>query len=119
MTDNVRPFYSHGIYLKKRPGLFVHDSHWKSEQVLRVLNRNGITVKTVAEVGCGAGELLRLLQQQWGEGVKFAGYEVSPQAYELCKQRRNATLSFHLSDFTNIEGKKDQSHPLHRCFRAY
>lgn len=54
---------------------------------------------TVCEVGCGAGEVLRQLQEQMNVSCSFWGYEISPQAFELSKPRANERLHFKLADF--------------------
>ena len=90
--------YIDGTYLRQNPDWHVSDSSWKVQQILRVLDRNRITLKTVYEVGCGAGEVLRLLQQSLDPACEFWGADVSPQAIELCRTRANDRLHFALLD---------------------
>ena len=54
--------------------------------------------KTICDVGCGAGEVLRLVQEGMDDRCTFWGYEISPQAFELCQRRANARLHFKLAD---------------------
>jgi hypothetical protein len=54
-------------------------------------------MRSVAEVGCGAGEILRILASQH-PNITFHGYEVSPQAFAMCEPRRTANLDFFLAD---------------------
>jgi type I restriction-modification system DNA methylase subunit len=42
-----------------------------------------------AEIGCGAGEILRQMQTHLSTRTTFHGYEISPQAFRLCKQKKN------------------------------
>jgi cyclopropane fatty-acyl-phospholipid synthase-like methyltransferase len=51
-------------------------------------------------VGCGAGEILKQLQEHLGNNCVLWGYEISPQAFELCQSRVNDKLHFKLADFT-------------------
>jgi len=90
--------YENGAYLANNPHWHLDHSPWKASQVLKMIRRNHLAPTTVCEVGCGAGEILRRLQQQLPESVKFYGYEISPQAYELCRERANERLIFHLGD---------------------
>ena len=94
----IRETYTQGDYLTKNPTWHVEDSPWKAEQIIRMMRRNGLAPKTICEVGCGAGEILRQLQQGLNEECLFWGYEVSPQAFALCKQRTNERLRFELKD---------------------
>lgn len=90
--------YDNGQYLANNPHWHLDHSPWKASQVLKMIRRNNLTPATIGEVGCGAGEILRQLQQQLPEYVRFYGYEISPQAYELCRERANERLVFHLRD---------------------
>jgi hypothetical protein len=41
---------------------------------------------------------LRYLQMNMDKACTFTGYEISPQAYQLCLKKRNAKLRFKLKD---------------------
>ena len=96
--------YTSGDYLQKNPTWHVGESPWKAGEIMRMMARNKMLPKTVCEVGCGAGEILRLLQGVMGTECVFWGYEISPQAFELCKSRANEKLHFKLLD---IRHEKD------------
>ena len=89
-----RPLYRDGQYLAANPSWDVEDSPWKATQILRMLQRNKLSPKTICEVGCGAGEILKQLQEKMGLECSFWGYEVSPQAFELCRGKENEKLQF-------------------------
>ena len=78
----------------------VEESPWKAKQVLRMLAQNHLEPHSICEVGCGAGEILRQLQEQLDETSEFWGYDISPQAYEFAKERANERLHFKLADIT-------------------
>jgi SAM-dependent methyltransferase len=88
--------YIDGTYLQQNPDWHVPDSTWKAQQILKILHRNQIVPATVYDVGCGAGEVLRLLQQNLAPGCELWGSDVSPQALELCHARANDKLHFAL-----------------------
>lgn len=90
--------YRNGEYIKKNPLWHVEESPWKARQIIRIVERNNITPKTICEVGCGAGEVLRQLQEIMSEECVFWGYDISPQAIELCHGRANQRLNFKLAD---------------------
>jgi hypothetical protein len=93
-----REEYTNGAYWQKNPNWHVEDSGWKAKQILRIIRKNGLTPATICEVGCGAGEVLRQLQNHMDPQCRFWGYEVSPQAFELCRPRANERLHFRLKD---------------------
>jgi len=90
--------YESGEYLEGNPTWGVEDSPWKARQVLKMLSKHGLTPRSVCEVGCGAGEILSQLRQQMPDSVRFVGYEISPQAFEMCRQREADRLEFRLGD---------------------
>jgi SAM-dependent methyltransferase len=92
-----------GEYLKNNPTWHVEDSPWKAKQILKMLERNPINPKTVAEVGCGAGEILNQLHQVLPGDVQFTGYEISKDAIALAKSRENERLNFKLENLLEEE----------------
>src|SRR5947209_6696699 len=95
MADNL---YTSGQYLEKHPTWHSEESPWKVRHILPMLRRHHLTPNTICEVGCGAGEVLRLLQMRMSDTCTFWGYDISPQAFEMCKGKANAQLHFKLAD---------------------
>jgi SAM-dependent methyltransferase len=94
----AQELYTSGTYLEKNPTWHVEESPWKARQIMRMVMRNSIAPKTICEVGCGAGEVLKQLQEQMDSECLFWGYDISPQAFELSKSRANERLQFKLAD---------------------
>jgi SAM-dependent methyltransferase len=94
MTD----VYTEGKYLELNPTWHVEDSPWKARQIYRMLERHRLEPETVCEIGCGAGEILAVLQKMLPANVSFQGYDISPQALELASPRRGRNLEFHHAD---------------------
>jgi len=82
------------------------DSPWKAAQILRIIRDNGIQPKNIAEVGCGAGQILvELSKQEYLKYCQFEGYDISPRAIELCeKDTRNC--DFFCQDIFKITTQK-------------
>jgi SAM-dependent methyltransferase len=75
------------------------DSPWKAGQILRIISKNGIHPKTIAEIGCGTGGILdELSKQSYLDGVQFEGYDIAPQAIELSRKRESRQCAFSCSD---------------------
>jgi SAM-dependent methyltransferase len=96
--------YTSGDYLKKNPTWHIRESPWKAREIVRMMQQNNLVPNTICEVGCGAGEILRRLQTSMEDGCTLWGYEISPQAFALCKSRENEKLHFKLAD---IRDEKD------------
>lgn len=90
--------YETGEYVERNPTYHVEDSSWKARHVLRLIQKNSLQPRTICEIGCGAGEILKQLQSYLPADTEFFGYDISPQALELCRQRENERLHFHCED---------------------
>jgi hypothetical protein len=89
--------YGSGEYVERNPTYHVEDSPLKARYILEMVRRHRLDVRTVCEVGCGAGEILRQLQQQLPQ-TEFHGYDISPQAFAISRERENERLRFHHQD---------------------
>ena len=94
--------YTTDTYLNQNPSWGVEDSAWKARQVEKILKRNKLQPQTFGEIGCGAGEILNQLSLTYPSAT-FAGYEVSPHAFELCKARESERVHFFLKDLCKEE----------------
>ncbi|PZV28023.1 MAG: methylase [Snowella sp.] len=92
--------YTDGQYLNNNPTWGVEDSPWKAEQILKIIHRNSLQPNTIAEIGCGAGEILYNLSSSL-HNVAFYGYEISPQAFALTDRRKKDNLHFYLDNFVD------------------
>src|SRR5215813_12433484 len=98
--------YTSGEYLKRNPQWHVEESAWKVKHILRMLRKNSITPEFICDVGCGAGEVLKLLQDQLGSSYRFMGYDISPDALVLSRRRANEALEFKLADILMEESPR-------------
>lgn len=102
-----RNVYADGEYLKNNPRWHVDESAFKVGQIVQMIQRNQLRPKTICDVGCGAGEVLRLLQEKLDKECVFCGYDISPQAVEMCRSRSNERLQFKLGDVSQAEDTFD------------
>jgi SAM-dependent methyltransferase len=96
-----------GEYLQKNPTWHVEDSPWKAKQILRILNNNPVHPKSIAEVGCGAGEILNQLYLSMPNDVHFTGYDISSDAIKLAKMREKDRLCFKHENFLETSTQYD------------
>ncbi|MCW3118960.1 MAG: hypothetical protein JWM28_3042, partial [Chitinophagaceae bacterium] len=96
------------VYLDHNPTWHIEDSAWKAKQVMQMISRNHLHLKTICEIGCGAGEILNQLHAEPAlAGVSFFGYDVSPDAFKLAKQREKKGLQFYNADLLNENNNYD------------
>jgi SAM-dependent methyltransferase len=103
ITINDQTIYQTGEYVERNPTYHVEDSAWKAGQILRMIEKHDLLPGSVCEVGCGAGEILRQLQSRLPADTQFCGYEISPQAFALCRERANDRLRFFCDDLLTVE----------------
>lgn len=97
-----------GDYLVKNPNWHIEDSHWKAAQILKMIELHNLEPKTVAEVGCGIGEILNQMQQRMtNKGINFVGYEIAPDAFEHCLHRVKERLNYFHEDLFQIKDEFD------------
>ena len=94
-------------YLKSNPTWHIEDSPWKAKQIIKMLLRNPLEPKTIAEVGCGAGEILNQLYFSMPNNVKFTGYDISSDAINFAKQRLKDRLEFKHGNFLETNSTFD------------
>ena len=95
--EEISRIYHDGQYLKNNPGWHSEDSPWKAGKIFRILEKNNIQPKSISEVGCGAGGILKYLHSVMNE-VEFTGFEISNDAFEICKTLQTQRLTFKFED---------------------
>lgn len=99
--------YKSGQYLDATGGTWhSEDSAWKAAQILQIIIKNKIHPKNIAEIGCGAGQILiELSNQEYLKDTQFDGYDISPQAIELCmKLNLSNRCSYYCQDLLLSQG---------------
>lgn len=94
----TQAFYTSGAYLQENPTWHADESPWKVTGVLGILKKNQLHPRAIAEIGCGVGEVLRLLQKNLPADCELWGYDISPKAIELAAPKANGRLHFIVSE---------------------
>jgi hypothetical protein len=95
MANNI---YVNGDYIKNNPNYHLEDSPWKAKQITKIIRKNNITFNKLCEVGCGAGEIISILQNKEFPNVQYSGYDISPDAINIAKQKENDKMHFYCKD---------------------
>ena len=80
------------------------DSKWKAGQILNIMRKNHLRPDTMAEIGCGAGGILRELSKHLPS--KFEGYDIAPRAIEMARQTES-NVQFHCADMLETDARFD------------
>lgn len=100
---NYSDMYSDGSYLSKNPSWDAEDAPYKASFIVQLLQKNKIPLQTVSEVGCGSGAILLQLQKELSPTIQYFGYDISADAYEICKKYENEHLHFFHQDYTLLQ----------------
>lgn len=101
MHDNnlITSRYNNGDYIKKNKDWHAGDSLWKANQIDKIIKRNNLKLNSICEIGCGAGEILKQIQlKDMYKSTKLSGYEISDDAYALCKKKETDYMKFFKTD---------------------
>lgn len=63
-----------------------------------MVERNHISISRIADIGCGAGGVLSELSRLMGPGIRYYGFDISPQAIELARKHTNDNICFKMED---------------------
>lgn len=105
LAGNACERYFDGAYLAHNATWHAEHSATKARWIDDSLRRNGVAPRSVAEVGCGSGEILIELQKRH-PAAQFTGFEISPQAYAICSPKRAPGLEFRLEDLLQSEAQR-------------
>jgi SAM-dependent methyltransferase len=92
-------------YKALNPSWHQEDSAYKAEHIMRLIREiplyQNSQLTKIAEVGCGAGEILNQLHIRLS-GVFFDGFDIAPDAIKMCCNKKTDRLSFYCTDFLEI-----------------
>jgi ubiquinone/menaquinone biosynthesis C-methylase UbiE len=98
---------TNGEYLKNNPNWHVEDSPWKANHIKKILDKNSLNPHSIAEIGCGAGEILNQLYATSPNTTYFTGFDISSDAIAKAKSRSKERLSFKHEDLTKTDDAFD------------
>lgn len=101
-----RSIYESGEYLNKHPGWHAEDSDWKADQIAGILADNALLPASIAEVGCGAGGILRRLAELFPDS-RLMGWDISSQAIARARAHQSDRITFHQADLLAEPAKFD------------
>jgi cyclopropane fatty-acyl-phospholipid synthase-like methyltransferase len=101
----VSNIYKDGSYVGLNPTWHAEDSAWKAKNICKILENNNVSFHRAAEVGCGAGVILKELSRRY-EDAQFYGYDISPDAMKLWVHD-NPRVTFSSEEFQMTERNFD------------
>ncbi len=102
MLGIMKNIYQDNTYLEHNPSWHAEDSLWKAKHIKKIIQDNFLLPNSVCELGCGAGEILRSLDELLPNCSRFFGYEISPQAYQICQsKKKNERVEFIFGNVLN------------------
>lgn len=85
--------YASGEYRRDNPTWHLEDARWKAAKVARILELNGVSPSSIADLGCGVGGVLAELR---GLDVarSYYGFDISPDAIAEAQASRGHGIDF-------------------------
>ena len=80
----LEEIYTSGEYLEKHPTWHTEEAPRKVRHIVPMMKRHRLVPDAICELGCGTGEVLRLLQENMSDTCTCCGYDISPQAFTRC-----------------------------------
>lgn len=102
----LKNVYTNGEYLQRHQTWHAEDSLWKAEHIYKIIERNSITCTKIADIGCGAGGVLYQLSHLMNKGIKYYGYDISPQAIELALKHPSTNICFKSEDLLSVNNRE-------------
>lgn len=96
----MKDIYNDATYLSHNPTWHEEDAPFKAERILSLLRHHPGPYRTVAEVGCGSGEILVQLARHMPPATQFVGYDISLDALAIAQPKANNQLRFEHLDLT-------------------
>jgi len=101
MSKEGANIYTDGTYLLKNLSWHSEFSLWKAVEIDKIIKRNNLAPVSIADVGCGAGQILFHLSELHPAIKELKGFDISPQAIEMANKLQNDRLRFLVADFAN------------------
>jgi SAM-dependent methyltransferase len=97
----MKDIYNDNTYLSKNPTWHEEDAPFKTGKIIKLLDRNSISFKTISEIGCGSGEILIQLESKLPDVTNFFGFDISKDAINIAKKKETNKIKFEIKDISN------------------
>jgi SAM-dependent methyltransferase len=97
----MKDIYNDNTYLKNNPDWHANDASFKTEQILKLLKKIPVSIQKIAEIGCGSGQILVELSHKLSDQVAFYGFDISPDAINIAKEKETSRIKIENLDLVN------------------
>lgn len=92
--------YSNGHYREHNPNWHQEDSDFKFNYIKKILQDNKVHFDSVAEVGCGAGGIIKKIAEYF-PGAICSGFDTSKDVVSMWPKEITKNLEFYSEDITS------------------
>lgn len=109
MNQYLSRLYSTETYSENTGGWLPNEDAAKAATIMRVLRKAGVkdSVRTVLDVGCGIGGILRRVHAALPSGATALGIDLSSIAIGIANQEPAAGLEFRAEPLDQVHGRYD------------
>ncbi len=104
--DTLRQnIYEDGSYLANNPTWHEEDAPFKAKYIFESLQNNAIFFKTIAEIGCGTGAVLKNVRKFYdNDDAEWKGFDIAGDAIAIAQRDKNdESLQFFHKDLLKTE----------------
>lgn len=102
--------YTSGRYAERNPDWHEGDAPHKARALAAAIRFGGLQPRTVVDVGCGTGAVLRALSEELQDELpdtRWEGWDIAPEAIRRARATEGGRLLFVGEDFLQSERKAD------------
>lgn len=101
----VEQRYLTQTYFEKNQSWDIQDSPWKARHAEQLLKRNRLEPKSISEIGCGAGEVLKIFRSHFPD-AQLSGFDIAPSLKSFWQNLSGQNINFVCGDFRDSLTKK-------------
>jgi SAM-dependent methyltransferase len=98
--------YSDSTYLEQNRTWHEEDSPYKVNRIAQIIERNGLSFTSIADIGCGAGSTTELMARRYPDAIVH-GYDVSEDAARFWPRRSGPQLQYFKADYASVDRRYD------------
>lgn len=96
VSTSTEDLYTSGAYALENPDWHMGEAPWKARSILQMIHRHDLRPESIADLGCGTGDVLALLAESLPHPTRMVGFDIAPAAIEFARAKQSDNLSFQL-----------------------
>ena len=105
---NVEAFYESADYQINNKDWHESDAPWKASQIVKMLRRNHLQPRRIADIGCGVGRISHELSRELEGFDAIDGFDIAAEAVRIANEKYAGNgIAFHCGNLLEAERHYD------------